>query len=250
MTTTPLGFTHLTNNPNQPEDPVNAMVDGVENSIHAWETHSISGNKTLSDAEFTENFRHVLNAEAGSPNVVADWTLTVPAFTKTFQVENNTGYACTVASAGAGTSVVLQDGEAAILTTDATNVALVAKLSLRMVFFFPGKPGDGELLVEFPAWEPFTILATAPGSRGYARTPPTFDATYSLKRNDVEFGTMVFGGSPTSNDAWFVVASDQAFVLGDRLQIEAPAFSEVAGSPVEQDPTLSDVSMVLIARSS
>ena len=67
MTTTPLGFQHVANNQNQPEVPINNLADNTENSIHARKIYTITGNRTLTQDEFTKNYHHVLNANAGSP---------------------------------------------------------------------------------------------------------------------------------------------------------------------------------------
>lgn len=233
MTTTPLGFAHVANNQNQPEVPVNALCDNVENSIHARETYTITGDKTLTQDEFTKNFHHILNANAGSPTEPsASWTLTVPAYTKSFSVENNSGFTVTVASAGAGASVGLANGRSQLFNTDAVDIFALSSAvatpgtlgTLTIPIFIQGLPTSAELLLLFSPVDAgkFQIPAGATGSRFEGEVNATASTTYSLKKNGSQFGTAQVGAGASSGT--FTVASATTFdpSVPDKLTIVAP----------------------------
>jgi hypothetical protein len=233
MTTTPLGFQHVANNQNQPEVPINNLADNTENSIHAREIYTITGDRTLTQDEFTKNFHHVLNANAGSPTEPsASWTLTVPAFTKSFSVENNTGFNVTIASVGAGASVILAATRSQLFNTDAVDVFALSSAvatpgtlgTFTVPVFVQGKSSVSELLCLFTPIElgDFRIKAGATGSSFEGAVNATALTTYSLKKNGTEFGTAQVAASASSGT--FTVASDTDFTFAakDKLTIVAP----------------------------
>jgi hypothetical protein len=121
MTTSPnLGITHLQANSDQPEVPVNAAVDKLDQAGNDTVALTVTGNTIVTAIEFNENYLLILN---GAP--AADFTLTVPANKRKFAVENNTGRNATVTT-GSGATVVLSDGQRRELYCDATNVKATA----------------------------------------------------------------------------------------------------------------------------
>lgn len=67
---------------------------------------------------------------------------------------------------------------------------------------------------------PARLLATAPGSTGYAGAAPTGDTVLAIHKNGVSVGTVTFAAAASS--ATFSVASDVDFAAGDRLQMVGP----------------------------
>ena len=121
MPTTPnLGITHLTSNQNQPEVTVNAAIDQLDESENDSLAITITGNRTLTAAEFNANLIFILN---GSPSA---FDLTVPNQKRKFSVENNTGVVATVKAAGGGATDPLSDGKRRLYWTDGTDIKPLA----------------------------------------------------------------------------------------------------------------------------
>ena len=97
-----------------------------------------------------------------------------------------------------------------------------------------GKPSAGAVVVEFLAPRVFSFAAAMAPSRAKARTAATALSTFSLRKNNVEFGEVRFVAGATSGQ--FEAATKTDFVAGDLLTLVAPA------SP---DATLADLVFTL-----
>jgi len=98
--------------------------------------------------------------------------------------------------------------------------------------FLGSKPNSGTTITLHPFTENVTLSNGAPKSHGYAVTAPAITATFLLKKNNVQFGTMVFG--PGLTVASFAVASTVTFLQTDNDFLTATA-------PSPQDATLQDI---------
>lgn len=100
--------------------------------------------------------------------------------------------------------------------------------------FVNGPPADGATVLQTVLARTAQLPAGGGNSQGYASTAATSASSFSITRNGVSVGTVNFGVG--ANVATFTIASDVAFVAGDRIALVAP-------SP--QDASLSDVSITL-----
>jgi hypothetical protein len=87
-------------------------------------------------------------------------------------------------------------------------------------------------VVQFVCAKAQTLKAGASGSQAYVAVPATASATFILKKNGSDVGTVVFTGA--GNTGAFTVASDVSLVAGDILSVIAP---------VIPDTTLADLSL-------
>jgi len=102
--------------------------------------------------------------------------------------------------------------------------------------FVGGIPTDGLEVLRLPAVRDFEFPTTMTGSAGDAGAASTGDVSFSLQKNDVEFGTMRFNISGT---ATFTAASATSFdaSVPDVLTVVAPATA---------DGTLADIGYNLL----
>lgn len=96
------------------------------------------------------------------------------------------------------------------------------------------RPASGEELLSWIATTTVTLPAGLPASQAKARVASTGTAIYSIRKNDVQVGTITFTASASGV---FAMASQQTFNQGDRLSIVAP-------NP--RDATLSGVVTTLV----
>jgi hypothetical protein len=226
--------------------------------------------RTLTDTELRRHFFFDLDPDGGDPPD-ATITLTVPSGISrgAFAVINDTGFAVTVEITGqALTPPTIADGEAALLTSDGTNIRLagtvIAALGdiadvvlaglapghmLRrngasqwvgeetpydLSFFLPGTYSSGALMAQIVLDRAVTFPDGLSGAQGYAGITATASAVLDLQKNGANIGTITF--TSAGSTAAFAMTGALSFAAGDRLSIvnEDPA-----------DATLADVSLTL-----
>jgi len=235
MVTTPMfGITEHEKNGANAHALANSAYKSIENATQRDQTLTITGNRTLTAAEFQGNFWHVLT---GTP---AAFELTVPAQDRFFGVENLTAVTATIKSAGAGNSIELLAGERRLLVTDGIDVRAAEAQLAFIAGFISGLATSNQVMLRFLAPFDFVIRAGAPDSQATVGTPPADgippQAVFTLAKNGGAFGDVTFdeNGDPTFN-----VASDTAFVRGtDVLEI---------GAPFTADSALADINITLAA---
>ena len=160
---------------------------------------------------------------------------------------NDTGFDVTVGITGQPlTAPTIADGEAALLTSDGTNVRLAggggglagASTFYDIGFLYSGgPPGASELLFKWIATRDLTLPADFSGAVGHIGTNPTstFDMDVTLDGSSI--GTIslstgaVFAFTTTSGTA-------KAVAAGQRLEVVAPASA---------DATAADIALTLTA---
>ena len=85
------------------------------------------------------------------------------------------------------------------------------------------QPTDGAVLMRFSVNRDFDLPENLSGSKGESVVAPASAASYPIKKNGSQFGTMDFASG--INDATFTVTAT-SFVVGDILTIEAPATAD------------------------
>ncbi|MDY7537685.1 hypothetical protein QN372_00850 [Undibacterium sp. RTI2.1] len=122
----------------------------------------------------------------------------------------------------------------ALATTNASLTLLTTQMNNLMVEqiedWLPGKPAASAVIKRFISARPFSIPISAAGSQCKAVTAATASTTFSMAKNGVTFGTIVFAAAGTV--ASFTVAASTTFAAGDMLAITGPA---------TQDATLADI---------
>ncbi len=237
MVDTPIfAIPHLQSNSNQPEVPVNALADGIENGLNLEQSVIISGttfsftNAVLATGinfEFTGTPGGTVTftfGESGVPD--RGWVL----------LKNSTGEQLNVTSFTGGTTFNLFDGHVMVLRHDATNgLALVADLAIRLGFYFNGKPTADQEMIRIIAPDNFTIPAGEAGKLADVGTEPDDNVTFVFKKNGSQFGDLEV--TYISEYNW-TQASDAVFIRGtDVLTIEAPSIA---------DPSMKDINIILL----
>lgn len=121
MTATPnLNLTHLASNSSQPEVPVNAMADGLDNAMNGSLNWNIIGDVTCTQAQLASAMMHKLIA--GS--ISANFNFGVPSGVKRlFAINNQSGFTVTVrVSFVVGATATLATGSKGLFYTDGTDV--------------------------------------------------------------------------------------------------------------------------------
>jgi hypothetical protein len=167
--------------------------------------------------------------------LTGDFVAHAPAVKKLSIISNlTTGGFDVKVDIASGNGVTVHPGQQKLVYADGTNVVLVQDMSQLVGTFIPGLPGDGAQVLRFLAPFDFTIKKALAGARATAKTNPTATATFSLQKNDTQFGTIAIG---TSGAVTLTNTADVTFT--DDTDI----FSIVAPSP--QDVTLADVSLIV-----
>jgi hypothetical protein len=226
--------------------------------------------RTLTDTELRRYFFFDLDPDGGDPPDAAI-TLSVPSGISRgpFAVINDTGFDVTVEITGqALMPPAIADGEAALLTSDGTNVrqagTVIAVLGdiadvvfvglaqghmLRrnganqwvneetpydLSFFLPGTYSSGALMAQVVLDRAVTFPDGLTDAQGYAGVSASATTVLDLQKNGVNIGTITFTGAGST--AAFAMSGALSFAAGDRLSIvnEDPA-----------DATLADVSLTL-----
>jgi hypothetical protein len=99
---------------------------------------------------------------------------------------------------------------------------------------FTGKPAASQVLLRYPMPRATSFPANLAGSQGVCGTAATAASTFTINKNGVQVGTMVFAAAATT--ATFTMASATGFAAGDVLTVIAPA---------GQDSTLADLGFSL-----
>jgi hypothetical protein len=101
--------------------------------------------------------------------------------------------------------------------------------------FYPGVPGNSQLLVRVVTARPVTFPTSLTGSYAKARVAATGSTTLTVKNNGSSIGTIVFSAAGTTGA--FTFAAPVTTAAGDVLTIEGPATA---------DATLADISITLV----
>lgn len=121
---------------------------------------------------------------------------------------------------GSGLSVDVEAGQVVISISAAMTPYDIAA-------FVASKPEAGAKVCKLRVVRPFNLPANLTGSYASAETAGTVGAAqFLIKKNGTEVGSFSFAVGATT--ATFVMASAQAFVAGDSLEIVAPAVQNAA----------------------
>lgn len=162
-TTTNLGITELTSAQNNKEVTINDALEALDQGTQGTKAHTITGNTTVSAADFTGFFSHQLS---GSP---AAFNFTVPLTKRLFRVANATGVMATVKGA-TGATVALQTGSEALLFCDGTDIKLVShSLSPQVVKM--GNQAGATATVDVSQGRAFTMTLTGDNTIAFSNVP-------------------------------------------------------------------------------
>ena len=100
--------------------------------------------------------------------------------------------------------------------------------------FYPGVPGNSQLILRWQAPRSVTIVAGATSSQASSRTTATGSATYTIAQNGTTVGTILW--SATGSTGVFTVASQINIVIGDVMTITGPSVA---------DATIADIAITL-----
>ncbi len=100
--------------------------------------------------------------------------------------------------------------------------------------FYPGVPGNSQLILRWQSPRSVTIVAGATNSQASSRVAATGSTTFTIAINGTPVGTIVWSASGTAGA--FTVASQLNIVIGDVLTITGPALS---------DATIADIAITL-----
>ena len=89
------------------------------------------------------------------------------------------------------------------------------------VFVGGGVFDNSELILSHPFALGVTFPAGLGGSQAECSAAPTLPVTLPVKKNGTQIGTISFAAGVTTGT--FAMATDQSFVIGDKLEIFAPS---------------------------
>lgn len=219
-------------------DHIDLLADATQAKMNLYVGISSGSRLTLGSEDFTENFVFHCRAEPGSPTLDGDWGLVVPATQRLFAVFNDTGFNCSVESAGSpGTVVSVPDGGRALLHNDGETIVELLRDTYDIGFFISSYT-EAALSGAFIAVRAFVLPVSLPDSQAYAFTAPDEAVSISVQKNEGEIGTIDFAAG--SNSGTFTLSSSVSFAVGDRLRL-------INGSASPEEGSLANVSIVLKA---
>jgi hypothetical protein len=236
MSSPNLAIAHVAAAQNQKEVTVNDAIDKLDlASNDTVDIDCSAGSTTVSAADYRENF---LIRLTGTP--AADFTLTLPDGKRVAALHNTSGRTVTVRTATLGATVTLRSGELSIVGSRGTNLVALAASAVGGLYdfgmFIPGQPAASAMVFQFAVPRAISFPVNLVGSLARAGTAATSAASFTLRKNGSNIGTIDFAAGTAT--APFALAGGAAFAAGDVLEILAP-------SP--QDATLAHVSITLSA---
>lgn len=239
MTTPNLQIAHIPADPTQGEVDANAALDDLDEASNSRLMWVIDGDQNVTTASIASAFLHVLQTDGGSPDLAADFQFILTAGrSRFFAVDNQTLFACSVTSTGSPQiPAIVRSGEKGLIHFDGDQARLLgAAVPFSVGFMGTGVITEGALIGRYSFVEHVRFLANFEGSRGFVGTAPDNGVSFSIRKNDVEIGTMPV--ESLANAPTFVLSAAEDFAPGDTMELVAPA-----GSPNET--TMADVNATI-----
>lgn len=223
MTTTPnLNIDHIAASQAQKEVTANAAFDALDKALCSFTAIA------LEDADLTLTDEQALGCMALSftGTLTANRMLTIPAYAKLLLAENNTdgGFLLSLQTPS-GTVRALGNGQRKLFYCNGNDLVEVATASDAVPYdvggTYNGAPASNAVLLRFPMPRAVRFKEGLSGSQGVAATVSTAAVSFSLQKNDTEFGAMDFAIATAT--ATFTCTSDADFAAGDVLTVVAPS---------------------------
>lgn len=223
-----LDFNEIPENGNNKEVIVNGNMLKVGDKLTLSLTLDVAagGTFSLTEAQFDSFARIILSGVAASAV-----TLDLPsAGAGMIIVDNECGQPVVVQVSGGGGVVNIPDGGLSVVwkTTpeEGSHVSPLSSTGEGSIYlptvsgYYNGAPSSDDILARLVVTKPTKLPVGLALSQGFAEISATAETTFSILKNDVQIGTMVFPIAGTV--ATFTAASETSFVAGDRIGIKAP----------------------------
>lgn len=246
-------------NQNQKETTINTALAVLEAAGNDFEVVSMTGNVTLTKAQYTRNFHLRLTAATVAR------VLTIPATPRFFAVSNEGAAPVTVITSATvpGSTVVVEPGIRALLVTDGTDVYAITSgmgssggfgdfvgmddASAGQVLKYNGSAwGPADVVAEHDVFiwdlitanrtvyrrvvtEPQRLFSDFSGSQGSAGVAATAETIFTVKRNGVTVGTVKFTAGATAPTFSTDVGTGSTSITlapGQVLSVHAPATAD------------------------
>jgi len=235
MPTPNLAITHVAASQNQKEVTINDALDKLDLAMNdTVDVDCTGGNTTVSTPDYRENF---LIRLTGTP--ASDFTLTVPDGKRILAVHNTTVRIATLRTTTAGATVILRASELGIVGSRGTNLVSLAASAIGGLYdlglFIPGQPAATALVFQYVFPRGVSFPTSLTGSTGRAATGATSLASFALRKNGTNVGSVDFTAGQAV--ASFTLAGGASFAAGDVLELLAPT---------PQDATLADISLSFV----
>ncbi len=135
-----------------------------------------------------------------------------------------------------GLAAIASSGSASDLSSGTVPSARLPTQRYDIATFYPGVPGNSQLVLRWQAPRAVTIPSGGTNSQASAGTAATGSTTFTIKQNGSSVGTVVWSASGTSGA--FTISSTINLAAGDVLTITGPSTA---------DATLADISITLAA---
>lgn len=248
-TLTNIPRSHITQGQRRKEVTANTAMDGIAARVTDQATINLTGETaSVTLPGLTVGVARVIRLTSADEALAISWPLDATydaedptALEGEWTVINASGYDHTLQGLGGSQTIALADGFSQLVRFDGSEMYAVAgpvptgyRGEYHAQVAFVEKPTSSENSPIHLVVDAVRLLATAPGSSGYAETVATADAVFQIHKNGVSIGTVTFPAS--TNAATFSVASNVDFFVGDRLRLVAPSSA---------DATLADLAVNL-----
>lgn len=208
----------------------NDAIDDLEEAANRRKLSggSLSGTWTIAEADFIRNFSFVAEVNTANFDIVLPATVNSATTQRVYAVRNASAFTATVKSSGSPVATVsLLAGQSALVEQNGTSIFTLALWNGRttapynVAAYKPGLPTASEVIFQFVTPTAFTLADNFAGSQGYVEVNPTASATFDVKKNGTNIGTVVVG---TGGGFTFATSGTglETFSVGDRLTVAAP----------------------------
>jgi hypothetical protein len=175
----------------------------------------------------------VYTYEAGTTTDKASWTDSTGATANANPVILDSKGECNLWTSGLYKINVTQSDDVQITGYPVDNIGQ-GQSSYDVAGFLSGVPTASEILLRLPMVRQVTFDVNMAGSKGAGSIAANASTTFTIAKNGVSIGTMVFAIGATT--ATFVAAAASVFAIGDVLSVTGPASA---------DATLANVGFIL-----
>lgn len=242
-----MAFTTLLKIPTIGAGQANAYItanDAIQYLEHAHNRRLNSGalggsDWTVSEANFIRYGAFVAESASGAFDITMPATVNGTTTERIYSVRNATAQTATLQSSGTpAATVTLRSGASALVYQNGTTIVALAfwngatTAPYNPAFFKPGQPTASEVCLEYRSPTAFDMADDFAGSYGYCIANPTSTATFDVKKNGSNIGTVAI--STLGVFTFLTSGGATSMAAGDRLSVVAP------GSP---DATLSGIAI-------
>lgn len=227
---TNLGFTLVEVSQEDKEGAINNAINGLDTSLSGRLVHDMTSDANYTiDTGVDEHYNLIIEITDTGNLLTTTRNIIFPNITQAHIFKNSTAQSLVAKTVG-GSGVTVSTGDIALIYSNGTNIEYISSASTStgspyyLHFFYPGLSSNNDILSFIVFMNTVEYTAGLAGSYVKALIAATGTVTYSMRKNDIQFGTFTFSAGSAIGS--FTMASDTLFNAGDTLKVVAPASAD------------------------